>query len=113
MSLFGSFQSPRHIRRDRKRLISARKMNLHVETLETRTLLAGHTSFAEPGDIDDDGTVTFADFLILSANFGQTVDPGTNGDIDGDGTVAFPDFLVLSANFGQSVAAVDAALAEL
>ncbi len=65
------------------------------------------------GDINGNGTVDFPDFLILSANFGQSVDPGTNGDINGNGVVVFPDFLVLSANFGQSVAAIDAALAEL
>lgn len=53
-----------------------------------------------PGDIDGDGSVAFADFLILSANFGTMVDAGTAGDIDGDGSVAFADFLVLSANFG-------------
>lgn len=56
------------------------------------------------GDLDGDGTVGFADFLILSANFGM---PGTTeqGDIDGDGTVGFADFLTLSANFGESVGA--------
>ena len=69
------------------------------------------------GDINGDGSVGFPDFLILSANFGQSVDPGTNGDIDGDGMVGFPDFLALSANFGATApaapmaAAVDAALA--
>ena len=57
-----------------------------------------------PGDIDGDGTVAFADFLILSSNFGQAGGPG-QGDIDGDGLVAFADFLTLSSNFGQSIAA--------
>jgi hypothetical protein len=58
------------------------------------------------GDLDGNGTVEFADFLVLSANFGQ---PGggdhTLGDIDCNGTVEFADFLVLSANFGQAVGA--------
>ena len=61
-----------------------------------------------PGDADGDGTVAFADFLILSANFGMTpnTDPTfAGGDFDCDGTVQFADFLTLSANFGQSVAA--------
>ena len=55
-----------------------------------------------PGDIDGDGSVAFADFLVLSAAFGQSVDAGTGGDLDGDGSVGFSDFLILSANFGQS-----------
>ena len=55
-----------------------------------------------PGDIDGDGTISFSDFLILSANFGMRVDVGTRGDIDGDGEAGFPDLLVLSANFGRS-----------
>lgn len=54
------------------------------------------------GDIDGDGSVTFADFLVLSSNFGQTTEQGTGvGDIDGNGTVGFSDFLLLSANFGR------------
>ena len=56
------------------------------------------------GDIDGDGSVAFAGFLILSSNFGSMVVAGTAGDIDGDGSVAFADFLVLSANFGTSAA---------
>ena len=49
------------------------------------------------GDIDRDGTVGFTDFLILSANFGQTSngDP-IAGDLDDDGLVGFADFLMLS-----------------
>ena len=49
------------------------------------------------------GDVAFADFLILSANFGQAATDHTTGDIDCSGDVAFADFLVLSANFGQTV----------
>lgn len=53
------------------------------------------------GDLDGNGSVEFADFLALSANFGL---PGTymQGDTNLSGTVDFPDFLVLSGNFGQS-----------
>ena len=52
-----------------------------------------------PGDANLDGDVNFADFLTLSANFGQA---GTwdQGDFDGNGMVQFPDFLALSDNFG-------------
>ena len=57
------------------------------------------------GDINGSGNVDFADFLILSANFGQMVDSQASGDIDCDGTVAFADFLILSANFGQAIGA--------
>lgn len=65
-------------------------------------LTAEFTIGGVQGDLDGDGAVGFADFLILSANFGQTsdVDP-IFGDIDGDGTVGFTDFLILSANFGK------------
>lgn len=57
-------------------------------------------------DFDQNGTVEFSDFLILSGQFGNTVDPpGTPPDINGDGTVNFPDFLVLSSQFGQSSSA--------
>lgn len=56
------------------------------------------------GDIDGDGRVEFADFLILSANFGQ--DGGAaEGDLDCNGKVEFADFLTLSGNFGQDVGA--------
>ena len=57
------------------------------------------------GDLDGNGLVEFADFLLLSANFGKEVADHTFGDIDCDGTVAFADFLTLSANFGNSVGA--------
>jgi|GEM_PF-5617157 len=64
------------------------------------------------GDLDGIGGVQFADFLILSENFGTSPAVYTDGDLDNDGAVGFPDFLLLSANFGQggdfsaSVAAV-------
>jgi hypothetical protein len=66
-------------------------------------------NFAEQGflggDFDGDGQVVFADFVILSANFGQEVDDYTDGDIDCDGVVGFPDFLTLSSNFGANLEA--------
>ena len=57
------------------------------------------------GDLDGDGSVGFADFLVLSGNFGNEVSSHTEGDIDCDGSVGFSDFLALSANFGTTVAA--------
>lgn len=55
------------------------------------------------GDFDGDGTVSFADFVVLSTNYGQDVEAGRNGDIDGDGSVSFVDFVTLSNNFGESL----------
>ena len=52
------------------------------------------------GDLDGNGIVEFADFLVLSANFGNPVLNHGQGDVDCDGTVEFADFLTLSANFG-------------
>ncbi len=53
-----------------------------------------------PGDADFSGTVDFADFLVLSANFGQSEAVWPTGDFDWDRTAGFTDFLVLSANYG-------------
>ena len=49
------------------------------------------------GDIDLSGTVDFADFLILSNNFGTE---SSHGDLNDDGIVNFADFLLLSSNYG-------------
>jgi hypothetical protein len=54
------------------------------------------------GDLDADGRVLFADFLILSSNFGAAVDGYLDGDLDCDGSVTFADFVVLADNFGRS-----------
>lgn len=64
------------------------------------------------GDLDGNGRVEFADFLILSAGFGNQVASHAEGDIDCNGSVEFSDFLVLSANFGTSVAAESASVPE-
>ena len=55
------------------------------------------------GDVNLDGKVTFEDFLVLSANFGATVDARSEGDLDGDSEVTFTDFLLLSADFGKQL----------
>lgn len=54
------------------------------------------------GDLDGNGVVEFADFLVLSNNFGNEVADHTLGDVDCNGTVEFSDFLALSANFGAT-----------
>ena len=53
------------------------------------------------GDLDGVDGVTFADFLVLSSNFG-TGGNYADGDIDCNGEVAFADFLILSSNFGAT-----------
>ena len=52
------------------------------------------------GDVNGDGVVNFGDFLIVSANFGRSVDSHELGDINCNGEVDFSDFLELSGNFG-------------
>lgn len=54
------------------------------------------------GDVDGDGSVEFADFLIISSNFGKRLSSRTAGDLDENGRIEFADFLILSAFFGQS-----------
>lgn len=51
------------------------------------------------GDLDLNGRVEFADFLVLSTNFGKSASYA-EGDADGDGVVGFADFLLMSTNFG-------------
>ncbi len=60
------------------------------------------------GDLDDNGTVEFSDFLVLAGNFGLEVDTYGDGDINCNGTVDFEDFIRLGGNFGQSRPAVAA-----
>lgn len=57
-----------------------------------------------PADFDRNGEVDFADFLILSQNFG-TAASSERGDLTGDGLVDFVDFLEFSRVFGQRAAA--------
>ena len=52
------------------------------------------------GDVDGNDKVEFADFLLLSQNFGKDVTSRAEGDLDGNGKVEFADFLLLSQNFG-------------
>lgn len=81
---------------------------LHVLTLEKIDALPPPEPTCDPntgGDLDGNGMVEFADFLILSNGFGTEVADHTEGDIDCNGTVEFADFLVLSNAFGTSVEA--------
>ena len=58
-----------------------------------------------PGDTDLNGRVEFADFLVLSNEFGTDATSWSSGNFDGIDGVAFADFLALSSNFGLSAAA--------
>ena len=58
-----------------------------------------------PGDLDGMDGVAFADFLMLSGNFGTDKSKYTEGNIDGIGGVEFADFLLLSSNFGKPTGA--------
>ena len=57
-----------------------------------------------PGDADLDGSVSFPDFLLLSANF-NSVGGWSRGDFDGNKQVDFGDFLILSTNYEVAHAA--------
>lgn len=54
------------------------------------------------GDLDLNREVEFADFLVLSSNFGTDANSWAHGNFDGLAGVGFGDFLLLSANFGKS-----------
>ena len=57
------------------------------------------------GDLNNDGQVSFPDFLTLNSNFNSETTMYEDGDIDCSGVVEFPDFLALSGNFGAGTAA--------
>jgi len=51
-------------------------------------------------DANRDGKVDFADFLVVSGNFGKRRTGTHRGDLNADRTVDFADFLILSNAFG-------------
>jgi|GEM_PF-2992272 len=57
------------------------------------------------GDLDGDGVIAFPDFLVLSDNFGSTVEGVAFGDLNGSGAVEFGDFLIFSDNYEREFAA--------
>jgi len=81
---------------------------LQLESLESRDLLAGDVAPPVGGvlglrsDLDGNGLVDFADFLILSGSYDESPLPEPNGDINADGAVNFHDFTILHANYGAS-----------
>ena len=65
-----------------------------------------------PGDANNDGSVTIADFAILRANFGSTDGTFDTGDFNEDGSVTIADFAILRANFGSTVSSAELAEAD-
>jgi len=58
---------------------------------------------ALPGDFNDDGTVSGADYVIWADTFGNDGSPGKEdlrADANGDGTVSGADYVVWADNFG-------------
>ena len=72
-----------------------------VSTTEDRDAVLA-TLNTLPGDLDGNGNVAFADFLVLSGNFGKELPAYTDGNIDLMGPIDFSDFLTLSGNFGKT-----------
>ena len=64
-------------------------------------------TYTPTGDANNDGSVGFDDFVILSGNFGMAeAARWDDGDFDGDGHVGFVDFVSLANNFAQTPVAV-------
>ncbi len=78
--------------------------DLMVNTLDINAFLESDQVQKLNGDSDFNDAVEFADFLLLSTNFGQPA-VWTAGDFDGGGVVDFADFLLLADNFGDTFAA--------
>ena len=90
-------------------LVGLDTLTITAEGFDLTKLAEGIITFGAPvpmfleADFNEDGIVDFTDFLTLSTQFNQTVDPpGTPPDIDGSGTVDFADFLVLSTQFNMT-----------
>ena len=54
-----------------------------------------------PGDVNHDGSIGFADLLIVAQHYGTATGATyETGDINGDGAVSFADLLLLAQNYG-------------
>jgi len=66
-----------------------------------------------PADFNQDLKVSFADYLILEANFGKTQRTNATGDANNDTKCSFADYLLLEAEFGHTTTPEPASLALL
>ncbi|MCA9184208.1 MAG: PEP-CTERM sorting domain-containing protein [Planctomycetales bacterium] len=57
------------------------------------------------GDVNLDGTVNNADFLIIAGNFRESVTSLADGDLNSDGFVDFSDFRIWKNAAGGAIAA--------
>jgi hypothetical protein len=69
-------------------------------TVDSSKLQPSHTYL--PADFNKDLKVSFADYLILEANFGKTNLDNAHGDANNDGKCSFADYLLLEAQFGHT-----------
>ena len=98
-SLNANLESPR---------ASAQVFYQFDDLFHDNAIFSPHPTFAPDdapllGDIDGDGIVGIADFLMLLAAWGPCPDPcppSCPADLDGDCTVGINDFLILLANWG-------------
>ena len=70
-----------------------------IETIEQRDAVLSELNL-RPGDLDGNGTVVFADFIILAKNFGFTSGTYLQGNLNLEDGIGFTDFLILAENFG-------------
>ena len=61
------------------------------------------------GDANDDGAVDFADFALLSNDFGVAGAGWGGGDFNGDGVTNGADFAILASGFGGTIGANEVA----
>ena len=80
---------------------AATARNFAVESIPAHDPTFTDATSNLPGDANDDGEVSFHDFIVLAANFGSTDAAFADGDFTGDRSIDFSDFLVLAKNFGK------------
>jgi autotransporter-associated beta strand protein len=77
------------------------KITYHLDSTIDPGFISIHRGFL--GDANDDGTVTFSDFILLANNFGLADQGWDGGDFDHNGVTNFTDFVTLANNFGQTI----------
>jgi len=59
--------------------------------------------FVLKGDVNRDGSVGFADLVVIGQNYGKTDQTYSTGDLSGDGSVGFADLVALAQNYGKTL----------